>query len=181
MIADRYHSILVGAVLVVTSSSCMAAPESWTLNSACPDTSPHNHWSDYMSAKFPAEPWTDANPRIHNARKLSGVVDVQFRYAKKYKDSKSLPGIDPSACYSISYYPTPPNPGVPTGYRSFAVYDNQDSRLKEGLPGDPAKHEINIDGTLLKFTEKGEVLDLKDRPVGVMVCMHQNNCGQYGY
>lgn len=50
-----------------------------------------------------------------------------------------------------------------------------------GLPGDPTKHQINIDGVLLRYNNAGEIYDLRGRIAGTLVCYLSNECEQYRY
>lgn len=132
-----------------------------------------------MMAKFP--PAENPFPS-GNAGKLlrSGDVSVEFREANKNADRNALPGIDPSACYRIGYFPG-------SGYQSFRAYNYERNaspeawQVMKNLPGNPEKGYINIGGTLFKYDPSGTVFDLRGRAAGVMLCYHTNNCEQFRY
>jgi hypothetical protein len=54
-------------------------------------------------------------------------------------------------------------------------------RRDGGLPGDPNKHQINVDGALLLYNDAGEIYDRRGRVAGIMVCYLSNECEQYKY
>lgn len=49
----------------------------------------------------------------------------------------------------------------------------------DGQPGNPLDYEVNIDGTMLKFNEGGEILDRRGRKVGQLTCYVYLDCEQY--
>ena len=56
-----------------------------------------------------------------------------------------------------------------------------DMHICSGLPGSPAKRQINVDGVLLKFNRAGEVYEKRGRVAGTLVCYLSNECESYDY
>jgi hypothetical protein len=168
----------VAVYCLLMSNARGAEPYKWMLHPQCPNNTPNVVlWKDYMKAKDPAV----ANPRPDGPKILfSGSTSIEFREANRIADQSALPGIDPSACYSVTY-----SPG--SGYDSSRAYNygrNSGAngfQVMHALPGSPENYYINVGGTLLKYNEAGTVFDLRGRPAGVMLCYHTNNCEQYRY
>ena len=133
-------------------------------------------WRDYMAGRYPDVPG-------HR----SAIALVQFRYAKEVNNRAALPGIDPGACYGVIYNDDVKRRRDPNGYMSWALYDynvpHPEGLVSSGLarPGSPDRYEINIMNVVLHFNEAGEVLNMNNQLVGVMVCYLSNDCGGYRY
>jgi hypothetical protein len=56
-----------------------------------------------------------------------------------------------------------------------------DAYIMSGLPGDPRKSEINVDGLILRYDEGGRVFNLRGQPVGTLLCYRSNECERYKY
>ncbi|MHC2367432.1 hypothetical protein ACVIQT_002080 [Bradyrhizobium diazoefficiens] len=130
----------------------------------CPHSARGVSWKQYLS-------------------KGTAIAGVQFRFAKNIsKDERALGGIDPAACYGVEYEK---GKGF-SSWRSFGYARMYEPRFKDQrklshLPGDPAANELNVDGLILRYNRAGDVLDLRGRRVGVLVCYLSNECDPYGY
>lgn len=110
------------------------------------------------------------------------VIGVQFRWAKNLEKPRALGGIDPAACYTVSFDPQKGYGSSRTfGYSRKNKPEYKDDHRKAGLPGNPNRFEVNVDGVVLRFNEAGEIYDLRGRVVGTFVCYLSNECEPYKY
>jgi hypothetical protein len=137
------------------------------LQAECPSASNTTSWQTYLS----------------KPTKQYVVVGVQFRFAKDLEPPRALVAIDPAACYAVTFDPQKGFGGHRTfGYsRMYSPEYNDLHQRDGGLPGDPNRYQINVDGTLLLYNEAGEIYDHRGRVAGTMVCYLSNACEQYKY
>ena len=178
------RALVAGGIIFGTSSSSLAYRV--IVNSACPQISPSNLWTDYLSAKFP-----------RSGRLVSGVAEVQFREAKALRagiratgsplgmtiisgnllESSAIAdpigGLDSRFCYNIRF-----DPNTRTFLSWYAAGGNS-SPTKGGLAADPSQNEINVFGVLFLFTEAGDVINFRGEVVGHLYCYLSNECGGY--
>ncbi|WP_223977239.1 hypothetical protein [Bradyrhizobium sp. RD5-C2] len=177
---------MISLLIAALSPTRAAEPYRFTVNSQCPFSNPANSWRDYLYGKFKTENWLGAAPQVTNPKKYSGVASVQFRTANDINDRIALPGIDPAACYGISYIRS--SPDFPDGYQSMQAWSYghpniqpSDAHIMNGLPGDPRKYEINVNGLILRYDEGGRVFNLRGEFVGTLLCYRSNECERYRY
>ncbi len=129
----------------------------------------NNTWVNYLSKPTPGRNYVTAG--------------VEFKYARNLQGRDGLGNIDPSACYTVTYSPK-------SGYGSYRTFSysrmyepiyNDMHKRDSGLPGDPNKYQINVDGLLLRYNKAGEIYDKRGRVAGVLVCYLSNRCEGYRY
>jgi len=139
----------------------------------CPDYNKNVSWHDYISAQV------EPNPEF----------TVVFKMAKQVADPEAIGHLATNLCYTEIYSSTPWWVW-PQGFFSSAVpwvdpnrkttkNDPKVPAYKAGPPGDPNEYEINVYGVILQYTDAGTVLDKRGRPVGLLLCILTDECGQY--
>jgi hypothetical protein len=130
----------------------------------CPDMNPKVGWRDYITGTVPPVGKYAGNP-----------YGIQFRFAKNVKNPE-IGGLATNQCYSGGYIVRPAGNYAKRGFSSDAGSRNSQ---KQGLPGDPFAYQINVQGVILMYTDKGMILDKRGREVGALVCFGSNECGAY--
>lgn len=131
----------------------------------CPDNNPKVGWRDYITGTVPPVGNYAANP-----------YGIQFRFAKAVKDP-AIKGLATNRCYTGGYVV---RPAGAYSKRGFVSEDAGSSATKlDGLPGNPFAYEINVQGVILMYTDKGMILDMRGREVGALVCYASDECGAY--
>jgi hypothetical protein len=104
-------------------------------------------------------------------------------FAKNLEPPRALDAIDPAACYAAKFDPkTGFGEHRTFGYSRMNSSEYNDLHSREsGLPGNPNKYQINVDGILFLYNDDGEIYDHRGRVAGTMVCYLSNECEQYKY
>lgn len=163
------------AVALIVSLSLAGDAQAWKgrfmdgdqkpVDGNCPDNNRSVSWRDYISGRVPPKGDGVGNP-----------YGIQFRLAKKVADPAAIGGLATKVCYTGGYVVRPAGDYPTQGF--FSIRWGA-SKAKKGLPGDPLKYQINVDGVLLMFTEGGMILDRRGRAVGILVCYPSDECANY--
>lgn len=138
----------------------------------CPTIGRKLDWYEYLNKNYTAP---SSYPRY----------GVEFRYAKAVNDPVAMNNINRGMCYGGGYMKFPyggtaagfissRNPNYPIGDHDASYYHDW-----RGLPGNPLKYQVNVDGSIFIYNRAGEIFDHKGRRVGQLVCYVANDCLKY--